>query len=329
MKNKTFLPLLAPNKEIDISSLTYPVLGSVKLDGCRLLVKQGKLVTRSLKNLPNKQYNEKFDPLRQYSRDNNYIIDGEIYAHGVPFQFIVSCFMTQDFEAKDSIKKWKELCEEHDYYISREEVYDRSRFYCFDIVENENFNRSFKLRYLDTAKLWFKFSKLLTRVHHKLLNNKEEVEEYFQEALKDGYEGLILRNPEGIYKFDRATIKQNIIFKYKPFVTTDRMIKGFIQATEVNKNVEKTINEKGYSRTSKKQGDRHLINKASGFVVDFNGNDLTIPIAMTDKQKKYIWTHQEEYIGKCVEFKYMEIGMKKDGLPRIPKFVRMRPDKDE
>lgn len=328
MKPKSFLPLLAPNKEIDISSLSYSLLGSVKLDGCRLLAKQGQLVTRSLKNLPNKQYNEKFEPLRQYSEDNNYIIDGEIYAHGVPFQFIVSCFMTQDFEAKTAIKKWKELCEEHDYYITRQEVYDKSMFYCFDLIVNENFGKQFKLRYLDITKPANLFPRLLTRVHHKLLHNKEEVEEYFQEALKDGYEGLILRNPEGIYKFDRATIKQNIIFKYKPFVTTDKIIKGFIQATEVNKDVEKTINEKGYSRTSKKQGDRHLINKASGFIVDFNGQDLTVPIAMTDEQKKYIWTHQKEYLGKYIEFKYMEIGMKKDGLPRIPKFKRFREDKD-
>ena len=153
------------------------------------------------------------------------------------------------------------------------------------------------------------------------------MEEYFQLALSNGEEGLILRNPDGVYKFGRASIKQNIIFKYKPFVTTDAVIKGFVQSTEVNKDAEKTTNELGRSRTSKRKEDRHLVEKAQSFIVDFNGQDLKVPISMTDKMKKYIWNNQDEYIGKWIEYKYMEIGMKKDGLPRIPKFVRMRDDK--
>lgn len=328
-KEKPFSPLLAPNNEIDIKELSYPLLGSYKLDGCRLVAKDGQFFTRSLKPLPNKQLNEKFNSIRQYSEANNVMLDGELYTHRIPFQFIVSCFMTHDYEAKLAIKKWDELCEKHDYHISREDVIDNMKFYMFDGVNGEHYEQPFGLRYINNVNKWSKdIPDLIEEVKHVVLNNAEEVETYFQEALNAGYEGLILRNPEGIYKFNRCSMKQNIIFKYKPFVTRDSIIKGIVQATKVNEDVEKTTNELGRSVTSKKAEDRHLVEKAQSFVVDFNGQDLKVPIAMTDKEKEYIWNHQDEYIGKWIEFKFMEIGMKKGGLPRIPKFVRMREDKD-
>lgn len=329
MKEKTFKPLLAPNDEIDLSTLQYHLLASYKLDGCRLLSKSGQLVTRSLKKLPSKQLNEKFEPIRKYSETEDLILDGEIYAPGIPFQFIVSCFMTQDYEAKLAKKKWTELCEEHDFHMSRDEVFNQLKFYSFDCLDEGMLKDCyFKARYEFMQKCMFRFPEIAFSVEHVICNTPEEIQMLFEQALSDGFEGLILRNPKGMYKFGRASVKQNIIFKYKPFVTTDAIIKGFVQATEVNKDAEKTINELGRSCTSKKAENRHVIEKTSGFIVDFNGKDMKVPIAMTDAQKKYIWSHQEEYIGKWIEYKYMEIGMKKDGLPRIPKFVRMRPDKD-
>jgi len=325
---KTFTPQLAPNNEIDIKTLPYSLLGSVKLDGCRLLSKEGWLVTRSLKNLQNIQLNQKFEFLRKYSEDNNVILDGELYAHGIPFQFIVSCFMTKDCTAKSAIKKWDKLCEEHDFHMSREEVLENIKFHMFDTVTDNNFEEDFQSRINKAKEICDSInSEYLVFVEHKLLETPEEVEEYFQEALNNSYEGLILRNPEGRYKFNRCTVGQNIIFKYKPFITTDSKIIGIVQATEVNEDAEKTTNELGRSRTSKRAEDRHTVEKAQSFSVDFEGQVLKVTIAMTDEQKKYIWTHQDEYIGKWVEYKYMEVGMKEGGLPRIPKFIRMREDK--
>jgi hypothetical protein len=60
-------------------------------------------------------------------------------------------------------------------------------------------------------------------------------------------------------------------------------------------------------------------------VVDFNGKELSVPISMPDEKKEYIWNHQDEFLGKFVEYKYMTVGMK--DLPRIPKMIRMREDK--
>lgn len=60
-------------------------------------------------------------------------------------------------------------------------------------------------------------------------------------------------------------------------------------------------------------------------MVDFNGKDLSVPIAMPDEKKVYIFKHQEEFVGKYLEYKFMTVGMK--DLPRIPKMIRLREDK--
>jgi DNA ligase-1 len=323
---KNFKPLLCPNNEIDLNTLTYPLLASTKLDGCRLLFKCGEIVTRSLKPLPNKQLNEKFNPLREFSKEYSMILDGEVFAPGIPFQFIVSCFMTEDYDDKKSIKKWTELCQEHDYLISRQEVLDKLKFYCFDAIRNNDSKKPFSSRYAqEVINVGGAFPRLAQSVYHKLVINAQEVQSYFEDVLKDGYEGLILRNLNSHYKFGRCTIKENIAYKVKPWATIDSKIIGFIQATEVNEDAEKTVNELGRSRTSKRQEDRHTIDKAQAFVVDFNGKELSVPISMPDEKKEYIWEHQDEFLGKFVEYKYMTVGMK--DLPRIPKMIRMREDK--
>ena len=322
---ETFKPLLCPNDEIDLNTLTYSLLASTKLDGCRLLFKQGEIVTRSLKSLPNKQLNEKFEPLRKFSEEANLILDGEVFAPGIPFQFIVSCFMTEDCDDKKSIKKWTELCQEHDYFISRQEVLDKLKFYCFDCVEDNNLDTPFKQRSDFGTLCMMRFPDIAFPVEQVEVDSPEEVTKFFDQVLKDNYEGLILRNPKSPYKTGRCTIKENNAYKLKPWATIDSKIIGFIQATQVNEDAEKTVNELGRSRTSKRQEDRHTIDKAQAFVVDFNGKELSVPISMPDEKKEYIWNHQDEFIGKFVEYKYMTVGMK--DLPRIPKFIRMRPDR--
>lgn len=334
MKVKSFSPILAPNEEIKLSEISYPLLASYKLDGCRLLIRDGKYLTRSLKDLPNKQLREKFEALRKFTEDKGYTLDGEVYAPGIPFQFIVSCFMTEDFNTKEAEKKWAKLCEEEDFDLSRQEVFNQLKFHCFDTLDEGMIDDLyFEARVEVVQKLAEDFKTVLTpdlfvAVKNIVVNNEDETQKYFEQAVETGLEGLILRNPRGFYKYGRCTIKEANVYKLKPWVTEDAKIVGILQATEVNEDAEKKINELGRSVTSKKQGDRHTIEKAQAFIVDFHGENLTVPLKMTDEKKKYVWNNQAEYLGKYVEFKYMKIGMKKDGLPRIPKFIRMRPDKD-
>jgi DNA ligase-1 len=143
--------------------------------------------------------------------------------------------------------------------------------------------------------------------------------------LSQGYEGLILRDPKSLYKCGRGTIKEGIIFKVKPFITFDAKITGVEQSTEVNEDAEKTINELNRSVTSKRKNDRHLIEKASAFWVDYEGKPLKVVLAMTDPEKVAVWANRASLIGKTIEYKGMLVGSK--DVPRHPVMIRYREDK--
>jgi len=318
MVNKTFKPQLAPNEEINLKELKYPLLASTKLDGIRIIFYKGKILTRSLKALPNRQLNEKFEPIRKFSEDNQYILDGEIYSHELNFQEIISFCMTDDLTDSKTVKKNGKILE----------IPTHLKFYMFDGIKQDNFDEPFGMRYINNVCKWSKeFPILIQEVVHKVVNNAEEVNEFFEYVLDRDYEGLILRNPESSYKCGRGTVREANIFKVKPFCTIDGLIKGVVQSTEVDPNAEKKINELGRSVTSKKLGDRNLIDKASAFIVGYEGKDVKVTLSMTDEEKKHVWEHQDEYIGKWVEYKYLKVGMKEDGLPRHPTTIRMRNDK--
>ena len=297
---KTFKPMLAPNSEIDIKTLQYPLIVSYKLDGIRCIFRDGQMTSRSLKQFPNVQLREKFKHLVEYSKQHNILLDGELLSKTVTFNELSGLTRQLDHELPD------------DLY-----------FYCFDIVRSENFDQPFVSRILNL--LEGSGLKDIKLVEQKILSNPDEVKKYYEEALDWGCDGLILRDPEGKYKFGRGTVKEGLIFKMKPFQTFDASIIGVVQATEVREGAEKKINELGRSVTSKKKDDRVLIEKASAFVVLYEGKELKVTIAMTDVEKEEVWKNKESYLGRMIEYKGMLVGSK--DLPRHPVFLRFRDDK--
>jgi DNA ligase-1 len=194
------------------------------------------------------------------------------------------------------------------------------------MVVKEDFNQTFAQRIMPLGYDYVKDIKYLKIVKQNLLLAPEAVNTYYEEALNWGCDGLILRDPNGKYKFGRGTVKEGLIYKMKPFQTFDAKIIDVIQATEVREGAEKKINELGRSVTSKKKDDRVLIEKASAFVVLYEGKELKVTIAMTDEEKTEVWKNKEKYIGKCIEYKGMLVGAKE--LPRHPVFLRFREDKE-
>ncbi len=317
---KNFKPFKAPNDQVELEDIKYSVLSSYKLDGIRCIFYKGKMLSCSLKPIVNKQLRAKMKPLADYSKANNLILDGELYNHNIPFGLISSCVMTQDVTDKKAIKSWAKKCKERDIEITREEAMDDIKFWCFDAVQNDNFEELFVDRLDYVQGLFINFPELVVKVNQVLLNNKKEVTDMFEEALKDGYEGLILKDPNGRYKCGRGRVKEALIYKVKPYRTWDAEIIEVIQATKVDPNAEKTTNELGRSVTSKKKDDRILIEKASAFKVKYEGLDLKVVIAMTDPEKEEIWANKADYIGKMIEYKGMLVGAK--DVPRHPVMLR-------
>lgn len=314
---KKFKPMLAPNDKVNLDEIKYPILASYKLDGIRCLFIKGEMVSRALKPIQNKQLRDKMKPLADYSREHDLILDGEIYSPDMTFQEITRYVMTQDFEDKKSIKK-------HGRVLT---IPESLKFYCFDYVDEGMLMDCFFSARNDLIKRVTKDNlNLISPVNQIAVNSKEDVEAYFEEALKNNYEGLILKDPNGKYKCGRGTIREGLIYKVKPFVTFDAEILDVIQGTEVDPNAEKTINELGRSVTSKKKDDRILIEKASAVEVEYEGKKLKVTLAMTDEEKEEVWANREQYVGKIIEYKGMLVGSK--DVPRHPVMIRFRKDKE-
>lgn len=305
MVNKPFSPMLAPNQQPNLDELVYSLIASHKIDGIRMIVKDGKLLTRSLKPIMNANLQKRFSFLAEWSQKNNTILDGELYSPSISFPDLSG--MCRGFE---------------------NELIDDLKFYCFDRIISENFDEPYNKREKGIQPILDLFNpEFITKVKSYVVNNAQEVKDLFEKVIADKFEGLILRSLDGRYKFSRATLKEGLIFKVKPFVTFDAKITGVEQSTEVNEDAEKKINELGRSVTSKKKDDRHTILKASAFWVEYEGKPLKVTLAMTDDEKIDVWINRAGLIGKTIEYKGMKIGMKDGGVPRHPVMIRFREDK--
>jgi DNA ligase-1 len=292
--------MLAPNEKIELKDLKFPLLVSYKLDGIRCIFKDGQMYSRALKQFPNIKLRERFAYLAKLSKEKNIILDGELLAKSLTFNELSGITRQLDKELPEDLF-----------------------FYCFDAIHQEDFLMSFKTRttFLETLEI----SKYMGILEQVMINFPEDINTLYGQALAWGCDGLILRDPEGRYKFGRGTIKEGLIYKMKPFQTFDAKIIGIIQATEVREGAEKKINELGRSVTSKKKDDRILIEKAAAFIVMYEGKELKVTIAMTDEEKMEVWKNQKKYLGRMIEYKGMLVGAK--DLPRHPVYIRMRDDK--
>jgi len=300
---KNFKPFKAPNEVIELKDIKFPQIVSYKLDGFRCIFKDGEMFTSALKHFRNIHLLKRFEHLAKLSLKDNIILDGELRAKSLSFNDLSGIIRSDEQGVP-------------------EDLY----FYCFDIIIAEDYNKPFKSRIQDIAINCLDLP-YLKNVAQLYLTDNTRIPELFKIAIEEEKcDGLILRNPEGRYKLGRGTIKEALIFKLKPYRTFDSKIIKVLQATEVDPSAEKKINELGRSVTSKKIGDRVLIEKASAFLVLHKGKELKVTIAMTDEEKTEVWENQKKYIGKMIEYKGMLVGSK--DLPRHPVFLRFRPDKD-
>lgn len=191
----TFRPIKPATieSESDLAKLSYPIYGFYKYDGIRCGVFGGRCLSNTLKPIPNRYINECLAGLSKYA----YYWDGELILNGTKdFHKVQSAVMTRKGEPDFS-------------------------FMCFDrILEATDFtgmNYGNRLGWLQS------FNRMPTRldfpklryIHPVLLFNVEAVLLFEADAIKQGYEGIILRHAQGMYKFGTCTWNDMNLFKFK------------------------------------------------------------------------------------------------------------------
>lgn len=289
-------PLLAVELE-RLEDAKLPVLVSPKLDGIRCIKLKGKVLTRSFKDIPN-EYIRNY--LQTYAPDG---LDGEIVTYTGEkldeFNVIQSKVMSEDGEPN---------------FI----------FAVFDYVTGE-LNEAFSERFSGLQMV--SDPKIMT-VKHTLVNTVEELKTLEAEYVAAGYEGIMLRDPNGRYKCGRSTLKEGILLKYKRFEDSEAEI---LEINEQLTNIgERGTNELGKTKRSYKKADM----APAGTMGEFKVRDLYTKQefgigtgeGLTKELRQELWNNKDKYIGKIVKYKYQGCGQK--DLPRFPSFQGFRDPRD-
>lgn len=286
--------------------IKFPVIVEIKADGCRLLHITGKATGRSLKQYKNKYTSNLFS-------DEKYAwLDGEAYAG-------------TDMYAQD-------LCRKTTSALNRIEGEPYISWMVFDFLHPIAADKPYLERllmledYVESMKHRGLFENVVM-VPRKLVFSLDELLQFEQEQLALGAEGIILRDPSGMYKNGRSTVKEGGLLRIKRFTSEEAICIG-IKEGNTNNNTAK-VNELGKTERSSHKENMIPNGEVGTIIAKSLKKGLTFdcsPGNMTQAECKYYFEHQEELIGKVFTFKHFEKGFK--NTYRFPTFVSIRLDED-
>lgn len=297
-----FKPLLA--EAVNLPTLKYPTLVSPKYDGFRCVINTLRTpMSRNLKPILNAYVFAKLSELELPT------FDGELLTF--------TGDKVDDFNTVQSKLTSRSGRPEFRYMIF-DNWGEPSRTYMF---RNTG------------IQLWFEINqnrlKYLEHVKQKMVHNEEELLDAEAEALKDGWEGLMVRSAEGLYKFGRSTTKEGILLKLKRFFDAEATIK---EAYEFKHNAnEATTDNLGHTVRSSHQANMQGMDMLGGWTVEWRragepkAVEFDLGVGFTQDQRVMYWKGDRS-VGRVVKFKYQSIGP--NGKPRFPVFLGFRDHAD-
>lgn len=293
-------PMLAGKCE-DVSKLAFPVMCSVKLDGVRALVIGGRVVSRNLKPIPNAWVQKMFSGLPEGT-------DGELIfgdpTHPDAYRNTVSAVMSEDGEPV------------------------QVGYHVFDnFTYSGGFNQRFTV--LATGPNYYQKPNVFV-VPHGVADNADGVTAFETISLEQGYEGLMVRSPNGPYKQGRSTANEGYLLKVKRFEDAEAKILSCFEL-ESNTNTATTSLTGHTERSSHKAGMKGM-GVLGGFEVvgvggTYDGVEFRIGSGFTgaadpNGERGKLWKQQGSLVGKIVKFKYFPTGSL--NKPRFPIFLGFR-----
>jgi DNA ligase-1 len=285
-------PMLLPRETPNLDTLQYPVYVTPKLDGIRCLIKNGVALSRTLKPIPNKSIQEW---VYKYANELEGM-DGELIV-GSPTSSTVYRD-TNSFVM--SIDKVGEFFFYHfDYWDSKETYGLRMESY----IDHNRVPDNYRL------------------VIRQLAHDREQLLAKEEFCLEVGYEGVIIRNPRGLYKYGRCTIKEANAFKLKRFEDDEATIIGFEEEMHNGNNAE--VNELGRTKRSTAAAGLHGKGTLGAFICKTrDGIEFKIGSGFDAEDRRSFWERKSDLLGHIVKYKHFPVGVK--DKPRHPIFLGFR-----
>jgi DNA ligase-1 len=292
-------PLLAAKfnpknaKQLAIVQAHLPLYASFKLDGVRAIGQDSTLLSRTFKPIPNNYVRELFEDAQGF--------DGELIlgdpTDALVYNKTVSAVMKAD---------------------GTPDV----RWYVFDNFEYED---PFEER---LRRMGVKMPANVVKIHQHLCKSWDSVLEYEKHALTLGYEGLILRAPNGPYKQGCSTLNQGFAIKLKRFVDAEALVIGMVE-------LQHNGNEQKMNEVGKLKRSTHQAGKFGGGTMGAlkcrdveSGIEFECGTGFTAEERQWWWDKFESRRERMepaqihITYKSFKIGVK--DKPRQPVFFRIR-----
>lgn len=313
-----FKPLLSGKAPEDLRLLKFPLIASPKLDGIRCVKLGGRALSRHLKPIPN-------DHVRTWIEANlPNGIDGELVLQDdwtAPFNKVTSAIMSKDGTPRFCFAAFDLLFQK--LSMSLEQAADRPFEDRFESLRQHlaPHDHDGSSRYAMAA-----------AVPHERVDSYDELVAVTIRHIEAGYEGTMVRDPRGRYKFGRSTLKEGILLKIKQFDDEEAEVLGVEEEME-NCN-EATVDALGRTeRSTKKEGMRGKGRVGRLHCRFADGTEFHVGSGLTDEMKAKLWdehTHPDKLscLLRTVKIKHQPPpgGRKAGEAPRFPVFLGFRED---
>ena len=272
-------------------------MASAKLDGVRVLIKNGVVLSRTLKPIPNKFVQKVLGSMKNLDG-----LDGEIIV-GSPTDLNVMQTTTSGVMSRDGEPDFK--------------------FFVFDFYSSPEVPFEKRYEMLEANKRYFE-NQWVGLLPHILIKDQDALDYYESKVLENGYEGVMIRKPSGKYKYGRSTEREGFLLKLKRFSDSEAIVIG-VEELLRNAN-EAVLDELGYTKRSSCIENKIPANTLGALVC----KDLTTHVVFnigsgfTDKQRADLWLsfHNGSLVGNVIKYKYFANGIKE--APRFPVFLGFR-----
>lgn len=288
--------MLAHSKSPDLEKLTYPVLVQPKLDGVRAVVKDGRLLSRSLKPIPNAEIRAALEHVAYEGLDGELIV-GPPTADDC-YRRTVSFVMADDKTGEP----WSYFV--FDKHDSGADVQDR---------------------------IWAATDQIAATPHDSvqpvLTTKVADVEGLIAleaDYLAAGYEGGIIRTPGSAYKFGRSG-KNGPLLKLKRYIDYEAEVIDVVE--EFHNANEATTNELGRTQRSSHAAGKVGKGTLGALVVraingPHEGVEFKVGTGFTAGLRGYLWDDRADIIGEIAKIKSFPVGTK--DKPRHPVWLGWR-----
>lgn len=276
----------------DPAKLRFPLLASPKLDGVRVHIIDGVAVSRNLLPFKNPAIQER------YGRPEYNGLDGE---------FMVGSATAEDaFRMTGVLNSLRGDISNVVFHVFDDFTHPAMEFHTrlsrghYRVMDNPHF----------------------TPVEHYEAESQEDVDNLEAAFLEQGYEGAMLRDPVGRYKFGRSTSNEGLLLKLKRFEDGEAEIIGYEERMH-NAN-EKTLVKNGKAvRNTKKEGKVGTGVLGAWQVRDLKtGVEFSVGSGFTDAERAKFWEDPGSWNFHVIKYQYFPTGSK--DKPRFPTFKGFR-----